>query len=30
MVGSPIVSYGSDDERLLMALVGGVGVRVTP
>ena len=30
MAGSAIVSYGSDDERLLTALVGGVGVRVTP
>ncbi len=29
MLGSSIVAYGSD-ERLLTALVGGVGVRVTP
>ena len=30
MVGTPIVSYGSDDDRMLTAMVGGVGVRVTP
>jgi hypothetical protein len=30
MVGTPIVSYGSGDDRWLTALVGGVGVRVTP
>ena len=30
MVGTSIVSYGSGDDRLLTALAGGVGVRVTP
>ena len=30
VVGTAIVSYGPDDDRLLTALVGGVGVRVTP
>jgi hypothetical protein len=30
LFGTPIVSYGSGDDRLLTALVGGLGVRVTP
>lgn len=30
MIGTPIVSYGSDDDRMLTAMVGGVGIRVTP
>ncbi len=30
VVGTTIVSYGSDDDRALTALAGGVGVRVTP
>jgi hypothetical protein len=30
LIGTPIVSYGSSDDRMLAALVGGVGVRVTP
>ncbi len=29
MLGTPIVSYGSGDDRWLTALVGGVGVRAT-
>jgi hypothetical protein len=30
VVGTSIVSYGPDDDRLLTALVGGVGVRGSP
>jgi hypothetical protein len=30
MAGTTIVSYGIDDDRMLTALAGGVGVRVTP
>src|SRR5262249_62123702 len=29
LAGTPIVSYGSGDDRMLMALVGGVGIRGT-